>query len=90
MQAFRAREERMSDNRARQELRDWTRVRGYWDCAAESLELAANASDPDVQDRYVTIAQHYRALAEAEERGADQKGTERPSQRRASIAAGPP
>jgi sRNA-binding protein len=79
----------MSDNRARQELRDWTRVRGYWDRAAESLELAANASDP-VQDRHVTIAQHYRALAEAEERGADQKGTERPSQRRASIAVGPP
>jgi hypothetical protein len=65
-------------------------VRGYWDRAAESLELAANASDPDVQDRYVTIAPHYRALAEAEERSADHKGTERRSQRVASIAAGPP
>ena len=60
----RASEELMSDNRARQELRDWTRVRGYWDRVAESLELAANASDPDVQDRYVTIAQHYRTLAD--------------------------
>jgi hypothetical protein len=32
-----------------------------------------------VQNRYVTIAQHYRTLAEAEERSADQKGTERRS-----------
>jgi hypothetical protein len=80
----------MSDNRARQELRHWTRARGYWNRAAEFLELASSASDPNVRDRYVTIAQHYRALAEAEERGADQKGTERPSQRRASIAVGPP
>ena len=50
----------MSDNRARQELRDWTRARGYWDRAAEFLELAVNTSDRDVQNRYVTIAQHYR------------------------------
>jgi hypothetical protein len=54
------------------------------------LELASSASDPNVQDRYLTIAQHYRTLAEAEERGAEQKGTERRSQRVASIAAGPP
>jgi hypothetical protein len=78
----------MSDNRARQELRDWTRARGYWNRAAEFLKLAADASDRDVQNRYVTIAQHYRTLAEAEERGAEQKGTERRSQRGASIAAG--
>jgi hypothetical protein len=45
------------------------------------LELACNASDSDVQNRYATIAQHYRMLAEAEERSADQKGTERRSQR---------
>jgi hypothetical protein len=69
----------MSDNRGRRELRDWVRARGYRDRAAKSLELACNASDPDVQNRYVTIAQHYRTLAEAEERSADQKGTERRS-----------
>jgi len=80
----------MSDNRARQELRHWTRARGYWNRAAEFLELASNTFDPNVQDRYITIAQHYRTLAEAEERGAEQKGTERRSQRGPSIAAGPP
>ena len=82
----RASEELMSDNRTRQELRDWTRARGYWDRAAEFLELASNAADADVQNRYITIAQHYRSLAEAEERGAEQKGTERRSQRGPSIA----
>jgi hypothetical protein len=71
----------MSGNRAREELRDWVRARGYWDRAAKFLELACNASDSDVQNRYATIAQHYRMLAEAEERSADQKGTERRSQR---------
>jgi hypothetical protein len=80
----------MSDNRVRQELRDWTRARGYWNRAAEFLKLASNASDSDVQNRYVTIAQHYRTLAETEERGAEQKGIERRSQRGASVAAGPP
>jgi len=79
----------MSDNRTRQELRDWTKARGYWDRAAEFLELASNTSDPNVQDRYITIAQHYRTLAEAEERGAKQKGTERRSHRGSSNAAGP-
>jgi hypothetical protein len=78
----------MSDNRVRQELRDWTRAHSYWNRATEYLELASK-SDPNVRDRYITIAQHYRTLAEAEERGAEQKGTERRSQRGASIAAGP-
>ena len=78
----------MSDNRARQELRDWAKAQGYWNRAAEFLKLASSASDPNVQDRYVTIAQHYRTLAEAEERGAEQKGTERRSQRGPSIAVG--
>ncbi len=55
------------------------RARGYRDRAAESLELARNESDPDVQNRYVTIAQHYLTLAEAEERSADQKSVERRS-----------
>jgi hypothetical protein len=43
-----------------------------------------------VQNRYVTIAQHYRTLAEAEERDAEQKGTERRSQRGASVPAKAP
>ena len=85
-----ARTKLILDDRTRQELRDWTRARGYRDRAAEFLELASNASNSDVQNRYVKIAQHYRTLAEAEERGAEQKGTERRSQRGASIAAGPP
>ncbi|MGA8875801.1 MAG: hypothetical protein WB555_09715 [Candidatus Korobacteraceae bacterium] len=67
----------MSYKQARRQLRDWTGVRSYWDRAAESLELAASASDPNVRERYITIAQHYRALAEAEERSADKKGAER-------------
>jgi hypothetical protein len=66
----------MSDNRTRQELRDWTKARGYWDRAAEFLELASNTSDPNVQDRYITIAQHYRTLAEAEERGAEHQAAD--------------
>jgi hypothetical protein len=80
----------MSYNRARQELRDWTRARVTGTAQPNFLDLAANASDPNGQDRYITIAQHYRTLAEAEERGAEQKGTERRSQREASIAASPP
>jgi hypothetical protein len=40
---------------------------------------ARNASNLDVKNRYVTIAQHYLTLAEAEERSADQKGVERRS-----------
>ncbi len=80
----------MSDNRARQERRDWTQARRYWNRATEFLELASSASDPNVQDRYVTIAQHYGTLAEAEERGTGQRGTERHSQREANIGASPP
>ena len=59
----------------------------YRDRAAEFLELASNASNSDVQNRYVKIAQHYRSLAEAEGRSAEQKGTKRRSRRGASIAA---
>ncbi len=80
----------MSDNRVRQELRDWTMARGYWNRAAEFLKLASGTSDPNVRERYVTIAQHYRTLAEAEERGAEQKGAERRSQREASIPSNAP
>ena len=61
----------------RQELHDWGRARSYWDRAAASLDLARNSNSPDVRNRYVTIVQHYRMLAKAEERNADQKGEER-------------
>jgi hypothetical protein len=65
--------------RARGELRDWVRARGYRDHAADSLDLARNASNPDVKSRYVTIARHYLMLAEAEERSAVRKSMERRS-----------
>ena len=35
-------------------------MRDYWNRAAEFLELASKASDLNVQDRYITIAQQYR------------------------------
>src|SRR5262249_43027923 len=37
------------------------------------LQLARSASDPDVRDRFITIARHYRSLAEIEQRIADQR-----------------
>src|SRR5579872_4059410 len=64
---------------ARAELRDWVRARGYRDHAADFLDLARSASNPDVKNRYVTIARHYLTLAEAEERSANQKSVERRS-----------
>jgi hypothetical protein len=54
--------------RARDVLRDWARAPGYLKRATEFLKLACHASLPAVRKRYVTIAQHYQALAEAEKR----------------------
>jgi hypothetical protein len=54
--------------RAREVLRDWARAPGYSIRAAEFLELARCAPLPAVRKRYITIAQHYRKLAEAEKR----------------------
>jgi hypothetical protein len=67
----------LSDERslALEELRSWTRARGYWDRAVEYLKLARAASDPDLQSRFVAIARHCRMLADAEERSAKRKGT---------------
>jgi hypothetical protein len=75
----------LSDKRslALEELRNWTKAREYWDRAVEYLKLARTASDPDVQSRFVAIAQHYRMLAEAEERNAEHKGAERRSRNEA-------
>ncbi len=73
--------------RAREELRNWARARLYWERAFEALVMARRTSDRDVQARYVTIAQHYRALAEAEERSANRKGAERRSRAAAERPA---
>jgi hypothetical protein len=62
-----------------EELRSWTRARGYWDRAVEYLKLARTASDPDLQSRFVAIARHYRMLADAEKRSAEDKGAEQRS-----------
>jgi hypothetical protein len=53
---------------ARDVLRDWARAPGYSKRAAEYLELARCAPLPAVRKRYVTIAEHYRKLAEVEKR----------------------
>jgi hypothetical protein len=69
----------MSDkrSRARDELLAWTRAQGYWDRAIKHLKLARSASDPDVQQRFMAIALHYRTLAQAEERTAERIGVKR-------------
>ncbi|HEY1749209.1 MAG TPA: hypothetical protein VGG11_20925 [Xanthobacteraceae bacterium] len=53
---------------ARDVLLDWARAPGYSQRAAEFLELARCAPLPAVRKRYLTIAEHYRALAEVEKR----------------------
>ena len=62
---------------ARQELLGRARARTYRDRAAEFLNLARSAGEVDVRNRCLTIAQHYRTLAEAEERNATRHATER-------------
>ena len=42
-------------------------------------EACTLASDADVQRRFMAIAQHYRALAQAEERNAERMDVERRS-----------
>jgi hypothetical protein len=49
-------------------LLSWARRREYWDRAIRYLKLARFASDPNVRGRFIAIARHYRALAEAKER----------------------
>jgi hypothetical protein len=53
---------------ARDVLLDWGRAPGYSQRAAEFLELARCAPLPAVRKRYLTIAEHYRTLAEVEKR----------------------
>jgi hypothetical protein len=54
--------------RARDILRDWATAPGYSKRAAEFLELARCAPLPDVRKRYLAIAEHYRTLADVENR----------------------
>jgi hypothetical protein len=56
----------MADKLARHEIVEWASARTHWERAAEFLDLARGTSNPDVRNRYVTIAQHYRILAESE------------------------
>jgi hypothetical protein len=58
--------------KARDVLISWARAREYLDRAAGYRKLAHATADPAMRDRYIAIAQHYRALAVAEQRVADQ------------------
>ena len=60
--------------RARDVLVSWARARECRDRATGYLQLAKSAPAPDVRDRFIAIAQHYRALAIAERRIANQIG----------------
>jgi hypothetical protein len=66
--------------RARDILLSATRAREYREGEVKYLRLAHSASIPDVRDRFVTIARHYRSLAKIEQSIADQ----RPNQKGAS------
>jgi hypothetical protein len=61
--------------KARSILISWARARDYRDGATSYLQLARSASDPDVRDRFIAVAQHYRLLAKIEQRNADQRPT---------------
>jgi hypothetical protein len=71
--------DRRQQPRARELLLRWARAHAYWDRAAEYCKLARSASDPDVRQRFVVIAQHCRTLAKAEERSAELAGARRVS-----------
>jgi hypothetical protein len=47
--------------------------------AINYLNLARITDDPDTQNRFIKIAQHYRTLADAEERDAESEGVKRRS-----------
>ena len=53
--------------RARDILVSWTRAREYRDGEARYLQMARSTSDPDVRERFVAIARHYRSLAKIEQ-----------------------
>jgi hypothetical protein len=66
-------EQQQFQPKARDILVSWTRAREYRDGEARYLQLARSASDPNVRDRFIAIARHYRSLAMIEQRIADQR-----------------
>ena len=60
--------------KAREVLLSWARARKNREQVIRYLKLARFASDSDVRDRVITIASHYRALMQSEERISEQKG----------------
>jgi hypothetical protein len=72
---------------ARDVLLDWARAPGYSQRAAEFLELARCAPLPAVRRRYLTIAEHYRELADVEKRLRIKKGRmPQPTLRKSDVA----
>ena len=65
--------------KARDVLVSWARAREYLDRAAGYQKLAHATPDPAVRNRFIAIAQHYRALAIAEQSIADPTGIRRRS-----------
>jgi hypothetical protein len=61
--------------RARDVLVSWARAQDYRKREANYLVLAQSTPDLDARDRFVTIARHYRSLAEIEQSIADQRPT---------------
>ena len=59
--------------KARDILVSWARAREYRYGEAGYLQLARSTRDPDVRDRFIAIAQHYRSLATIEQSIADQR-----------------
>ena len=59
--------------KARDILVSWARASEYRDGEAGYLQLARAESDPDVRDRFIAIAQHYRSLAKIEQSIANQR-----------------
>ena len=59
----------------REQLRHWKKAREYRERAIGYLELARLTPNLDAQNRFIKIAQHYRTLANAEERDAKAKAS---------------
>src|ERR1700722_11032431 len=72
--------------KARDVLVSWARAREYLDRAAGYLKSADETPDHAVRDRFIAIAQHYRALAVAERNIADQIGLKLQSTRVTCIS----
>jgi hypothetical protein len=62
-----------------EELRHCKKAREYHERAIGYLELARLTPNLDAQNRFIKIAQRYRALTDAEERDAESKSIERRS-----------